>query len=159
MTEVEKLVQNKFAYYLFKDSTMTGNFEVTLFKSKDDLEDDKNGVLIHSKAKSKAFPFNHEWDKFTKKLTEFAKKNKPIKSTRKKAEPDCIESDSDFETKGLNDLDINILDKMEDKRPAPFWKKSWAEVVMLTILWAVVVYINEQNYLNPHDPNYVFSSF
>ena len=159
MSEIDKLVPNKFAYYLRKDDKLTGNFEVTLFKSEDDLDDNKNGVLIHSKAKTKEFPFTKDYDKFLKTVTDFAKNNKPIKSKRVKKVAPCIESDDDFETKGLSDMDINELDKMEDKRPSPFWKKSWGEVFVTIIVWAVVVYINECNYLNPHDPNYIFANF
>ena len=33
----------------------------------------------------------------------------------------CIEKDSDFDTKKLWDLDIEDLDKMEDKRVSGFW--------------------------------------
>ena len=63
------------------------------------------------------------------------------------------------ETKGLDDMDIEELDKMVDKRPAPFWKKSWGEVFLNIIIWAIVVYINECNYLNPHDPNFIFADY
>ena len=81
-----------------------------------------------------------------------------------KVDMTCIESDSDFETKGLNDMDIEELEKMVfyavsmvDKRPSPFWKKSWGEVILTVILWAVVVYINEEGYLNPHDSKFIFA--
>jgi hypothetical protein len=82
---------------------------------------------------------------------------------KKKEEPKvdmtCIESDSDFETKGLNDMDIEELEKMVDKRPSPFWKKSWAEVILTVMVWAVVVYINEEGYLNPHHPKFLFADY
>ena len=90
------------------------------------------------------------------------KKSKPITLAKKeqpKLDMTCIESDSDFETKGLDDMDIEELDKMVDKRPAPFWKKSWGEVFLNIIIWAIVVYINECNYLNPHDPNFIFADY
>ena len=66
-----------------------------------------------------------------------------------------IESDSDFDTKNLYDMDVEELDKMEDKRPSPFWKMSWAEVFARLLLWALAVYIGENNYLNPHHENFV----
>ena len=76
-------------------------------------------------------------------MSKFIKETKAIKITDKGPDMTVIESDSDFETKGLNDLDIDVVDAMDDIRPSPFWKKSWLEVFGILILWAVVVYINE----------------
>ena len=83
------------------------------------------------------------------------------KTDKKEKEVDmtCIESDTDFDTKGLDEIDVEILDKMVDKRPSGFWKMTWLEVVARLILWAVVVYINEKGWVNPHDPNFIWADF
>ena len=164
IAKMESIAPNKFMFYLERDPQTSGNFEVTLFKSESDFNSLKNGQLIHSKKSSGAFPFTNgqHWGKFSEVISNFLKKDKPFKIS-KKEEPEldmtCIESDSDFETKGLNDMDIEQLDKMVDKRPSPFWKKSWGEVFLNVIIWAIVVYINECGYLNPHDPNYIFADY
>ena len=67
-----------------------------------------------------------------------------------------IESDEDFETKNLYDMDVRELDRMEDRRPSPFWKMTYPELAMRLVLFIIVVWVNENNYLNPHDPNYIF---
>ena len=71
----------------------------------------------------------------------------------------CIERDSDFDTKKLWDLDIEILDKMEDKRVSGFYSLTYDQIIKRVLLWAVVVAINEMGWVNPHDPNFVFSSY
>ena len=43
--------------------------------------------------------------KITEEVKTLLKTNKPFKM-EKKVDMTCIESDSDFETKGLNDMDI-----------------------------------------------------
>ena len=67
-------------------------------------------------------------------------------------------SDSDFDTKNLDDMDINELDKMVDKRISPFWKMSWGEVAARFALWAVLVFLHESNYLNPHEDKFIFAN-
>lgn len=158
----QEIAQNKFLYYLERDPQTTGNFEVTLFKSESDFKSGKNGQLIHSKKSCGAFPFKDRWKKLSEVIQTFVKTTKPFKMKKKetpKVDMTCIESDSDFETKGLNDMDIEELEKMVDKRPSPFWKKSWGEVILTVILWAVVVYINEEGYLNPHDSKFIFAQY
>ena len=71
----------------------------------------------------------------------------------------CIEKDSDFETKKLWDLDIDVLDKMEDKRVSGFWSLTNEQIIKRILLWIVVVYINEMGWVNPHDPNFIFSNY
>ena len=77
--------------------------------------------------------------KASSKVSEQSKKT----VQEKEVDMTCIESDTDFETKGLDEIDVEILDKMVDKRPSGFWKMSWLEVFARVLLWCVVVYINE----------------
>ena len=47
---------NGYYYKLMRDEGITGRFEVTVYNSKEDLESDTNGVLMHSKENTKGFP-------------------------------------------------------------------------------------------------------
>ena len=47
---------NKYQYLLDRDPQTTGNFEITLYKSADDMNNKINGQLIHSKKATKKFP-------------------------------------------------------------------------------------------------------
>ena len=80
-----------------------------------------------------------------------------VNGKQKKEEDNCIMSDSDFETKNLDDMEIKKLDAMEDKRVSPFWKMSWGEVAVRFALWAILVFLHEFNYMNPHEDNFIFS--
>ena len=56
-------------------------------------------------------------------------------------------------------MDINELDALEDNRESPFWKMSWAEILVKFLFWCVVVWVNENNYLNPHDGKFIFADY
>ena len=43
---------------------MTGRFEVTVFKSEDDLRNEVNGTVLHSKKETKKFPWDAEKEAF-----------------------------------------------------------------------------------------------
>ena len=51
-----------------RDSTTTGNFEVNIYKSRQDASNSKNGILIHSKKAQKCFPLKKNSEEFMKKL-------------------------------------------------------------------------------------------
>ena len=51
------------------------------------------------------------------------------------------------------------MDKLPDNRKSGFWKLTWTQVMMRLLLWAVVVFINEKGWVNPHDPHFVFVDF
>jgi hypothetical protein len=57
------------------------------------------------------------------------------------------------------DMDIEELDKLPDNRPSGFWKLTWTQVAMRLLLWVVVVYINEQGYVNPHHEKFIFADY
>ena len=48
--EISNKLQNKFAIVCRSDPKRTGRFEVTLFRTKDDITSESNGKLAHSKA-------------------------------------------------------------------------------------------------------------
>ncbi len=54
--EVEKNVANKYQYFLEKDAGQTGNFEITIYKSADNMKNNVDGQLIHSKKTTRKFP-------------------------------------------------------------------------------------------------------
>ena len=57
-------------------------------------------------------------------------------------------------------MDISELDQLEDKRPAPFWKMSWLEVIVRAVFVSVVIYIHAVGYTNPNDTdNFFFKDF
>ena len=56
-------------------------------------------------------------------------------------------------------MDIEELDKLPDNRKSGFWKLSWMQVILRVLLWAVVVFINEMGWINPHDPHFVFADY
>ena len=43
---------------------MTGRFEVTVFKTADDMKNQVNGTLLHSKKNTKKFPWDENKDAF-----------------------------------------------------------------------------------------------
>ena len=53
----EKLAPQKYVFKCASDTGTTGRFEVTVYKTKEDLESGTNGTLLHSKATSKKFPW------------------------------------------------------------------------------------------------------
>ncbi len=48
--EISNKLQNKFAIVCRSDPKRTGRFEVTLFRTKEDITSESNGKLAHSKA-------------------------------------------------------------------------------------------------------------
>ena len=54
--ELASKIPNKFLILSRSDPEMTGRFEITLFKSLDDLKAESNGKLVHSKDQSGEFP-------------------------------------------------------------------------------------------------------
>ena len=70
-----------------------------------------------------------------------------------------IESDEDFVNKKLNELDIDELDKIPDKRVSGFWKMSWLEFFLRFMLFIVVVWVNEQGYVNPHHEKFIWADW
>ena len=54
--QIESQVPKAYLYKLEQDAGVTGRFEVTVFQSREDLEANKNGELIHSKKQSGRFP-------------------------------------------------------------------------------------------------------
>ena len=70
-----------------------------------------------------------------------------------------IESDEDFVKKRLYEMDIDELDKLPDKRVSGFWKMSWLEVFLRLVMFVGIVYINEEGYMNPHHPKFLFAKW
>ena len=68
MNDVEKLVPNAYQYRCDRDPGLTGRFEVTVYKTAEDLENQTNGTLLHSKDETKQFPKNHKYEEFTKAI-------------------------------------------------------------------------------------------
>ena len=60
METVEKLVPNCYKYQTVRDPKTSGRFEVTVYKTADDLEKNKNGTLLHSKKDTGKFPKDDE---------------------------------------------------------------------------------------------------
>ena len=56
-------------------------------------------------------------------------------------------------------MDVDKLDALPDNRKSGFWKLSWGQVIFRVLLWAIVVYINEKGWVNPHDPNFLFADY
>ena len=56
-------------------------------------------------------------------------------------------------------MDVSELDKLPDKRVSAFWKMSWLEVILRVLFWALIVYINERGWVNPHHPDFVFADW
>ena len=56
MKSVEAKYPNVYLYHLVPDASTTGRFEVTLFKSLDALNEEKAGIVLHSKRQTNAFP-------------------------------------------------------------------------------------------------------
>ena len=38
-------------------------------------------------------------------------------------------------------------------------KSSWLEVFFRVLFWALIVYINERGWVNPHHPDFVFADW
>ena len=70
-----------------------------------------------------------------------------------------IEDDDDFERKKLYDMDIDDLEKMKDNRRSGYWELSNVQILKRVLLWAVVVFINEMGFVNPHHDNFIFGSY
>ena len=60
--DVETQAPNKFAFKLLEDKGQTGRFEVTIFRSKTDLDSLSNGMLWYSKKQTGKFPFADDYD-------------------------------------------------------------------------------------------------
>ena len=56
MQTVEAKYPNVYQYHLSPDQGTTGRFEVTFYKSLEALNEQKAGVLLHSKKQSGKFP-------------------------------------------------------------------------------------------------------
>ena len=69
------MAADQFMYSMDQDKGLTGRFEVTLYKTRADLDNKTNGQLIHSKKETGEFPFKHKWDEFQKTIKEFAAAN------------------------------------------------------------------------------------
>ena len=73
--KLEEMLEAKFPgkYLLvcYPDAGATGRFEVTLFKSLDDLNQETNGTKVHSKAESKKFPNYDENDTFMQTMDKY----------------------------------------------------------------------------------------
>lgn len=85
-------------------------------------------------------------------------KNKTAPKEKPKKIP-SIECDEDFVKYNLYDMDINELDKLPDNRKSGFWKLTWTQVALRVLLWAAVVFVNEQGWINPHHDKFVFANF
>ena len=69
--ELTNKVQNKFAIICRSDPKRSGRFEVTLFRTHENLLSETNGKLIHSKASTGGFPDYSENSSFMKELKTF----------------------------------------------------------------------------------------
>ena len=54
MLQIEKVLPGKITYYFYKDKGLTNRLEVTLYPNAETEEGE--GILIHSKAKTKRYP-------------------------------------------------------------------------------------------------------
>ena len=70
--------------------------------------------------------------------------------------PESIETDSDFDRYGLEDIPYEELEKIPDNRKSGWHKLTWTQVIQRVLLWMVVVYINHHGYLDPWSPNCVY---
>ena len=48
-------------------------------------------------------------------------------------------------------MDVNELDALPDKRKSNFYKMSYFEIFIRLVAFLAIVYINEKEYLNPHN--------
>ena len=69
--ELASKIPNKFLILSRSDPEMTGRFEITLFKTLDDLKTERNGKLFHSKDKSGEFPDYSEDSQFINELKNY----------------------------------------------------------------------------------------
>ena len=77
--------------------------------------------------------------------------NKTKKTPAAETKITSIESDEDFDKHNLYDMDVEELDKLPDNRKSGFWKLTWFQVAQRVLLWAIVVYINERGWVDPHN--------
>ena len=56
MRAVEGLLPDKYQYIRAKDVEKNGKFDMTLYKKKSDMDNNRNGMLIHSKKGGSDFP-------------------------------------------------------------------------------------------------------
>ena len=68
--EVEKNAANKCQYLLERDEGTTGNFEITIYKSADNMKNNVNGQLIHSKKETRKFPKDVDYESFINQIVQ-----------------------------------------------------------------------------------------
>ena len=51
----------------------------------------------------------------------------------------------------LDEMEISQLDALPDKRKSPFFKMSYFEILVRLIAFIIIIYINEKEWLNPHN--------
>ena len=56
MDETEKLAPSRYLYECVRDPGKSGRFEITVFKSEQEMENSHNGLLLHSKNQTGNFP-------------------------------------------------------------------------------------------------------
>ena len=77
-SEVEIRVPNAYAYQFERDKGMTGRFEVTVFPTADDLKNQTNGTVLHSKKNTKKFPWDLEKEAFYENIKNHSVAVKPV---------------------------------------------------------------------------------
>ena len=57
-------------------------------------------------------------------------------------------------------MEISQLDALPDKRISPFFKMSYFEILIRLIAFIAIIYINEKEWLNPHNPHeFIFKDY
>ena len=67
----ESLAPSQYQIQLLRDEGLTSRFEVTVYKTKDDMEQDVKGTVLHSKAETNVFPKDHKFEEFQQNLKSY----------------------------------------------------------------------------------------
>ena len=56
-------------------------------------------------------------------------------------------------------MEISELDALPDNRKSPFFKMSYYEIFVRLIVFIIIAYINEKEWLNPHNADQFIFKF
>ena len=122
-SEVEIRVPNAYAYQFERDSGLTGRFEVTVFKSADDLKNQVNGTLLHSKKNTKKFPWDSNADEFYENIMKHSAPEK-AEAQASPVEWDLTWSNATYFNKSLQSA-LKMRTKNEKSKSKFFTESFW----------------------------------